>query len=514
VTSGAAVRRGAPRRARIGVDLGAVTSLIGSIVKFLGLAFLVPIGVALGYGEPFWPFLAAAAITTGAGLLLERSPGSGRELVGQREGFLVIALVWLLVPAFGALPYVLSDEPQLSNPIDAYFEAVSGFTATGATILTNIEGLNESLLMWRQFTQWVGGMGIVVLAIAVLPRLRVGGRQLLQSELAGPTEVERLTATIRATARRLWVLYLGLTVTAIVTLLAIDWAGLDRAMTPFRAFGLAFSATAIGGFSTENDSLAGFGPATQWAILAIIVIAGVNFLRLYRVIVQRQPRAVTRDEEFRLYILLLLAGAALLLIELFSSGIASGEEAVRHALFQSASIMTTTGFATANYTNWSALAEMTLVALMFVGASAGSTGGSIKVVRHLLMMRIVRRELDQAVHREIVSPIRLNRITVDERALRSVVTFIALYVLLFGLGALALVVDQKLTSVEVGSFDAIGAAAACLGNVGPAFGFAGPFGSYAPFSDLSTGILTGLMWLGRLEIIPVAVLLTRNYWLP
>ncbi len=512
MTSGLAALPRPPRRVRLGVDVGAVASLIGSIVKYLGLAFVVPTIIAVAYREPFWPFLAAGLITTAAGLVLERSPGSGRERVGQREGFLVIALVWLLVPAFGAIPYALADEPQLSNLMDVYFESVSGFTATGATILTDIEGLDESLLMWRQFTQWLGGMGIVVLAIAVLPRLRVGGRQLLQSELAGPTEVERLTVTIRETARRLWLLYLGLTVVAVATLLAIGWAGFDDAMTPFEAVAHSLSATAIGGFSTQNDSLAGFGAATQWAILAVIVVAGVNFLRLYRVIVQRHPRAVTSDEEFRLYLGFLAAGAVLLVIELLGGGIFAGEEAIRHAMFQSASIMTTSGFSTADYTDWSALAEMTLLALMFVGASAGSTGGSIKVVRHLLMTRIVRRELDQTVHREIVEPIRLNGATVDERALRSVVTFVALYVLLFGLGALALVIDQKLAAVEVGSFDAIGAAASCLGNVGPAFGFAGPFGSYAPFSDLSTGILTGLMWLGRLEIIPIAVLLTRNYW--
>ena len=174
--------------------------------------------------------------------------------------------------------------------------------------------------------------------------------------------------------------------------------------------------------------------------------------------------------------------------------------------------MTTAGFATADYTEWSALAELTLLLLMFLGASAGSTGGSIKVIRHLLMFRIIRRELEQTVHREIVVPVRLNRAVVDDRALRGIVAFIVLYVGLFALGALGLVVDARLAATEVQSFDALGAAAACLGNVGPGFGFAGPFGSYAPFSDLSTGVLTGLMWLGRLEIIPVAVLLTRGYW--
>lgn len=506
-----------PRRTlspTLGVDVGATLNLVGAVLAVLGPAFLVPTAVALGYGEPFWPFLVAGAIASGSGLAIAHVT-EGRQRAGFREGFLVIALVWLLIPAFGGIPYVLADEPQLANPMNAYFEAVSGFTATGATTLTDIEALDRSLLLWRQFTQWLGGMGIIVLAIAVLPRLRIGGRQLLQSELAGPTEMERLSTTIRETARRLWFLYVGLTIAMALVLAAIGWAGLDPAMSVFEAISHAFSGIAIGGFSTQNDSLAAFSAATQWATVFFITIAGINFLRLYRVFVQRQPRAVTRDEEFRLYAVLLALGSVLLLVEVLAGDLASGEAAVREAVFQAVSIMTTTGFATADYTEWSALATLTLLLLMFVGASAGSTGGSIKVVRHLLIGRILRRELDQTVHREIVQPVRLNRLPVDERALRSVITFVILYIGLFAVGSVALVIDARThAGAGITSFEAIGAAAACLGNVGPGFGFAGPFGSYAPFSDLSTGILTGLMWLGRLEIIPVAVLLTRSYWRP
>jgi trk system potassium uptake protein TrkH len=512
VGSSVALLRRPETRGRLGVDVPATLHLVSTFVAYLSAAFLFPVAIALGYGEPVWPFLAALGITLAVGVTV-RLLTAGRQRVGLREGFLVVSLTWLVVPVFGAIPYLLAGEPQLSNPMDAYFEAVSGFTATGATVLVDIEALDRSLVMWRQFSQWLGGMGIVVLAIAILPRLRVGGRQLLQSELAGPTEMERLTATIRETARRLWVLYLGLTALMILVLAALGWSGLDDAMTPFDAVAHAFSGVAIGGFSTQNDSIAAFGAATQWAIVAFIAVAGVNFLRLYRVFVQRQPQAVTRDEEFRLYLALLAVGSGLMLLELVTGDIFAGEEAVRHAVVQAVSIMTTTGFASADYTQWSALAGMTLLILMFVGASAGSTGGSIKVVRHLLMLRITRRELEQTVHREVIVPIRLNGAVVDERALRSVVTFIALYLIVLALASVGLVIDARRAAVVgIASFDAIGAAAACLGNVGPAFGFAGPFGSYEPFSDLSTGILTGLMWLGRLEIIPVAVLLTRGYW--
>lgn len=500
-----------PGARRLGVDVAGALGLVGRFVRYLGLAFLVPAAVALGYGEPSWPFFVSGAITVGAGWLLAAAGGS-RERIGVREGFLIVSLTWLLVPAFGSLPYHLAAEAQLENPIDAYFEAVSGFTATGATVLTDVEALDRSLLIWRQLSQWLGGMGIVVLAIAVLPKLRVGGRQLLQSELAGPTELERLAVTIRETARRLWVLYVALTAAMVLVLAAIGWSGLDGAMGVFDAISHAFSGIAIGGFSTRNDSLAAFGPAVQWATVAFVVIAGVNFLRLYRLFVQRQPRAVTGDEEFRFYLGFLALGSALLVLELAGGGVFGGEESVRHAVFQAVSIMTTTGYASADYTEWTALAEMTLLLLMFVGASAGSTGGAIKVVRHLLMAKIVRREIRQTVHRELVLPIRLSGTVVDERALRSVITFVALYLIILALGAVGLVIDATQRDIEIAAFDAIGAAAACLGNVGPGFGFAGPFGSYEPFSDLSTGILTGLMWLGRLEIVPVVVLLTRSYW--
>ena len=497
---------------RLGVDVGSALDLVGGVLTYVGAAFLLPAAVAVGYGEPWWPFLAAGGITAGVGWTLDRLVTGTREQVGPREGFLVVARIWLLVPAFGALPYLLAGVEQLSNPVNAYFEAVSGFTATGATVLTDIEALDRSVLVWRQLTHWLGGMGIIILAVAVLPRLRIGGRQLLASELAGPTELEQLTATIRDTARRLWVLYVALTLVCILVLAVLGWTGVDPEMDLFQAVAHAFSVLALGGFSTQNDSVAAFAPATQWVLVVFMVLAGVNFLRLYRVFVQRHLRVAARDEELRLYGAFLLAASLLLFVELLGDGVAAGEGVVRDAVFQAVSIMTTTGFATTDYTGWTALAILTLLLLMFVGASAGSTGGSLKVVRHLLMIKLIRRELRQAVHREAVLPVRLSGAVVDERALRSAFAFVVLYLGIFALGTLGLLIDARRGEVEVATFEAIGAAAACLGNVGPAFGFAGPFGSYEPFGDLSTGILSALMWLGRLEIVPVAVLLMRSYW--
>ena len=499
---------------RLGVDVGSALDLVGGVLKYVGATFVVPLAVALVLGERWWPFLVGGLVTIAVGVFLDRITRGTREQVGPREGFLVVALIWLLVPAFGCIPFVLSGVEQLSNPMNAYFEAVSGFTATGATVVQDVEALPDSVLLWRQLSNWLGGMGIIILAVAVLPRLRVGGRQLLLSELAGPAELERLTATIRDTARRLWVLYIGLTIGAILGLALIGWTGMDPAMDLWQAVAHALAVVALGGFSINNDSVAGFSAATQWFLVLVMLLAGINFLRLYRILVQRHLRVVVRDEELRLYLALLAAGSLLLLVEVLAGGFLSGESAFRGAVFQSVSVMTTTGFATENTATWTALASMTLLLLMFIGASAGSTGGSIKVVRHLLLWKVVRRELRQSVHRDAVIPVRLSGAVVDERALRSVGVFVLLYLAVFALGTLGLVIDARRADEGVAAIEAIGAAAACLGNVGPAFGFAGPFGSYEPFSNLSTGILAVLMWLGRLEIVPVAVLLMRGYWRP
>jgi trk system potassium uptake protein len=497
----------------LGVDVGSALDLVGGVLKWMGAAFVVPAAVALGYGDPVWPFLVSGAITAAAGMGLDTITGEHQgTAVGVREGFLVVALIWWIVPLFGMQPYLLGDVPQLANPIDAYFESVSGFTATGATVLTDIEGLERSMLFWRQFSHWLGGMGIVILAVAVLPRLRIGGRQLVESELAGPTQIERLTTTIRQTARRLWRLYVGLTVAAVVILAVLGWTRLDPAMTLFDAFAQAFSVVSLGGFSSRNASAAAFAPVTQWVLIAFMVIAGVNFLRLWLVFVQRRVRDVGRDQELRLYVAFLIVGAGLLTIELLAGGIADDEANVRNTVFQGVAIMTTTGFATADFSQWGPLATMTILLLMFVGASAGSTTGSIKVIRHLLLFKIVRRELEQTIHREAVVPVHVNGRTIDERALRSTIVFVALYLLIFALGAVALQLDARRTGLDLPAFDAFAASAACLGNVGPAFGFAGPFGSFEPFGGVSTALLSGLMWVGRLEIIPVAVLLSRSYW--
>jgi trk system potassium uptake protein TrkH len=497
----------------LGVDVGGALNLVGAIVRYLSLAFVLPIAVALGYSEPVWPFLTAGVICFASGAALELVT-AGKERIGPREGFLVVGLVWLLGAFFVSLPYVFSGEEQLERPLDAYFEAMSGMTTTGASILTDIPALNDSLKLWRQFSQWLGGMGIIVLALAILPRLRVGGRQLMEQELPGP-ELEPLTASIRATARRLWVLYLALTGAQILVLSVLAWTGWDARMSFYEAVAHAFTTMPTGGFSTQARSVEAFGAASQWVIVLFMLLAGANFALMYRAVVRGRPMVLGRDEEFRLYVALLALGSLVLAAVLWSEGLFAGEEAVRHSVFQVVSTMTTTGYASTDFNEWlvaAPLAAMLLVALMFPGGSAGSTGGSIKVVRHLLIGKMLRRELDQSVHPELVAPLRLNRTPLDERTLRAVITFVLLYVGIFVAGSVALLFDATLEGVELTPFEAIAAAATTLGNVGPGFGFAGPMGSFEPFSDASTGIMIALMWLGRLEIIPIIVLFTRNYW--
>jgi trk system potassium uptake protein len=507
--SAVARARAAPRRARAAVELGGALALVGTLLKYLSLAALFPTFVAIGYSEPFWPYLAAGAIAGGAGLLLERS--GNVERIGVREGYLVVALVWLLAAGFGALPLLLSGNAQLDRPVDAYFEAMSGFTTTGATVTTDVLELERSLALWRQFMQWLGGMGIIVLALAVLPRLRVGGRQLLEAELPGP-EVEQLQARIKDTARRLWALYVGLTA-AMVAVLVLGWAaGLDDEMDPYEAVAHAFGALPTGGFSTQPRSVEPFSAFSQWVIVVFMAIAGMNFALTYRALLRRRPGALLRDEELRLYFALLAVGAVAITAELWSEGIAKGEASIRQGVFQTVSIMTTTGFANTDFNLWPVLPTMAVLGLMFIGGSAGSTAGSIKVVRHLLLGKSLRREVAQTVHPELVQPLRLNGVVVEERTLRAITPFILLYVGFFVVGATLLAVDAAITGTELTIVDAIAATATTIGNVGPGLGFAGPMGSFAPFSDFSKVVMIALMWLGRLEIIPIVVLFTRHYW--
>jgi trk/ktr system potassium uptake protein len=495
----------------VAVDVRAALNLVGTLITWFALAFVFPAVIAVGYGESPWPFVLPGLAAAGFGLALAHSTRTGTA-VGAREGFLVVSLVWLLVAIFGALPYLLSGEAQLANPVDALFESMSGFTTTGSSVLTDIDSLSRSVAMWRQFTQWVGGMGIVVLALAVLPRLRVGGRQaLFQTEAPGP-EVASLQATIRRSARRFVWLYVGLTLTEIVVLVAIAWTGLDPQMNAFEAVAHALTTIPTGGFSPRGHSLQDFGAASQWAIVPFMLLGGTSFALLYVGIVKRKRASFLRDDEFRVYIAVTAVASLIVLANIAAKGIATGEAAVREAVFNTVSVFTTTGYANADFNQWTALTSFVLVGGMLISASAGSTAGGIKLVRHVVIAKMLRREVDQTIHPELVSPVRINDKPIDERAQRAIVMFAFLYVGIVSLGALILLLDSARADVAVTPFQALAATATTLASCGPGFGFAGPMGSFAPFSDLSKIVLTVLMWLGRLELIPILALLTRSYW--
>jgi trk system potassium uptake protein TrkH len=499
----------APFIRALGVDVGGSLNLVGSMIKYLGAAFLFPAALAIGYGEPVWPFLVSAAVTAGFGHGLELVT-EGKERIGAREGYLVVSLLWLLVAVFGALPYLLA-EAQLARPVDALFESMSGFSTTGASALTDVAGLSRSMAMWRQFTAWIGGIGIIVLFLAILPRLRVGGRQaLFKTEMPGP-ELP-LATTIRETARRFLLLYVGITALGIVVLAVLGWTGADPRMTFFNATAHSFSTIATGGFSPEARSIEPFAPVTQWALVVFMLVAGTNFALLYAGIVGRRPRAFARDEEFRIGLALVAISSLVVIVGLLSEDVLGGGAAVRHGIFNTVSMMTTTGFASADFAQWTSLTALVLFGLVVIGASAGSTSGSIKLIRHVVIAKMLRREIDQTLHPEVVTPLRVNGATVDERALRAIIVFVFLYLGVCAAGAVVVLVDSSLRGIDVTAFQSLADAASLLGGAGPGLGFAGPMGSYEPLSDVSTLVLTALMYLGRLEIVPVLVLFTASHW--
>jgi trk system potassium uptake protein len=496
--------------ARLGVDVSAALNLVGSLVRYLGAAALMPSVFALANDESPWPFLAAGTIVSGGGIALQRLT-RGAEEVGMREGYLVICLAWLIAAAYGALPYILAGG-QLSSPVDALFEGMSGFTTTGASVARNVAALPVSIQIWRQQTIWMGGLGVVVLALGVLPRLRVGGRQLLENELAGPG-LDTISARIRDTVRRFASLYIGLSAAGFLALALPSWLGARHVMDTYQAFAQMLSTIGTGSFSTEPGSIGAFGAITQWTIVGFMAVAGANFLVLHRALIQRRPREALRDEELRLYLTILLVAGAVVAAAIWANGTEHGEAAVRAGVFEVTSVVTTTGYFSVQYGNWPLFALLTLAILFFVGSCAGSTGGSIKVARHLMLARLLNREVVRTVHPELVRPIRFNGVVIDQRTLFAVISFVFIYLVVFVLGTAVLALDAAFHSrTQANALDLIFASASTLANAGVGLGPAGAHGSFAVFGDASKITMTLLMWAGRLEIVPVIVLLRLSYW--
>jgi trk system potassium uptake protein TrkH len=470
--------------------IGAVLAIVGLLLKpFAGL-LLVPAIFDLAGGRPreAVAFCATAAATFLVGLVLARRRPDPGDL-SRVEAMAVVALSWLVAAVVGAVPFV----QQGFSPVDALFESMSGFTTTGSTIFVEVDYalVSRGLLFWRSFIQWIGGMGIIAVFVAVFPALAVAGRQMFFAEAPGP-EDEALTPRIRHTASALWKIYAALTALQV----ALLWA--FGGMTLFDSACHAFATLAAGGFSTHPLSLAGYGPAAQWITIVFMFLAGVSFALQYRAL--GRPSLLSQDAEFRAYLwIVLLAGVAV--AALITVPLALGAEAaLRHGFFQTLTLLTATGFASADFALWDAAPLMVLGALMFIGGCAGSAAGGPKVVRIVVLAKFLGREILFALHPRAVRVVRLGGRALPSETLRGIVGFLIAYFATFTVGAmLVAVIENDLTIGITGSI-------ATLGNTGPGFGRIGPMGTFAELSAASKLIFAAEMWVGRLEVMTVLVL--------
>ena len=496
-------------------DWAATAGLLGTGMKYLSVTMAVPLLIAVIYGEDIWVFALSIVGVAAFGIALERIDPDPD--LGPSEALVFVTLAWLVAAVVGAVPYILAGTgtaSTLANPVNALFESMSGFTTTGATVMGEIstEQHSHALLMWRQLTQWLGGMGIIVLMIAILPEVAVNGAQLMASEAPGP-ELQKLTPKIAETARALWLIYFGFTVLLAALLYALHLLGMAPNMDLYNAVAHGFTTLPTGGFSPQADSIAAFSAAVQWIMIPFMIVAGINFALFWHVL-RGEAEVMLENTEFRAYagaLAVLTAGVAVLLVGGAApplgtlGGVTGGltENTVRQAAFQIGSLMNSTGYATSDFAEWDTHAQVFLLFAMFVGGSAGSTGGGIKIVRWLIVLKAVRRELLTSARPDVVRPIRLGGNVVDEDAIRGILVFTMLYVLLFGLASMFIVLDTARIGIELSALEAVSASLATLGNIGPWLGRLGPFGSYLFFSDTSKLLMIFLMWIGRLEIVPV-----------
>ncbi len=469
----------------------------GLFILALGVTLGIVTLVALFLQDDGFRSLALAtlmAVSLGGVLcLVFRSPP---QEISNREGILLVIIIWVTSGLVGALPFYFSD--YFGNFTDAFFESISGFTTTGATILEDIEALPRSLLLWRSLTHWIGGMGIILLGIAILPLIGTGGMELYRAEFSGARS-EKLTPRVAETALALWKLYV---VFSLAECLALWGAGMDL----FEAICHTFSTMATGGFSTRNASIEAFAsPTIEYIIIFFMVVAGLNFTQHYRLLVERRPRAFFKDQETRFYVVLLFAATAALTLTLSLSSLGFFE-AHRVALFQVVSIMTTTGFSSANFELWTPFAQLLLLALMFAGGCTGSTAGGMKVARLVLLFRVVGREFRRIVERRGVFAVRFNAEAVSENAIQSLLNLVYIAFLINFAACMAL------TALGVDVLTAISAVAASMFNIGPGLGDVGPSENYAQLVPLVKWVLSFCMLAGRLEYYTLLVLFTGAFW--
>ena len=441
--------------------------------------------------------LISAAITSATGGLLAwmcRNRNSNE--LAKRDGYLIVTLGWLSMSLFGSLPFMISG--AIPNFTDAFFETISGFSTTGASILTDIESVHKGILFWRSLTQWIGGMGIIVLTVAILPILGIGGMQLFVAEAPGISP-DKLQPRIKETAKRLWLIYLGLTATELILL----WI---CGMTFFDAINHALTTMATGGFSTKNASIAYFeSPLIQYIIIFFMFLAGTNFTMIYFGLHGKFMK-VLKNEEFRFYMGFTLLVSVVVGFIVYGIEGSSVEKSMRDGLFQVVSVITTTGFITRDYTMWTSFLTLVFFILMFVGASAGSTAGGVKIVRHLLLVRNSLLDLKRQIHPSAIIPVRFNGRAVMPEIISNILAFIMIYISIFALSSIVM------TMMGLDMITAMGAVATSLGNIGPGLGFVGPVNNFANVPDGGKWLLSFLMLVGRLELFTVLILFTPYFW--
>ncbi len=478
----------------------AVIALVGRMVVLFALLMVVPLGFALTeHDQAERPFLIAIAVTFGAGLALSLATRRFRRELLPRDGFILVALTWLVLPAFAALPLLLAI-PGLSVT-DAYFEAMSGFTATGATVLTGLDQLPQSVNVWRCFLMWVGGLGIIVLAVAILPLLGVGGAQLFKTEMAGPMKDAKLTPRIAETARGLWVIYFSF---SLLCFFAYHLAGMSWA----DAFMHMCTTMGLGGFSSHDASFGYWNsPRIEAVAVFFMMLAGVSVAVYFLAWRQRSLRVLWRNVEARAFVIVIVG--AIVLISAYVRYFGHYDtylEALRHTVFHVVSIGTTTGYASQDYAQWPLFASLLMILLGCFATCAGSTGGGIKMVRMLLLLKQSMYELVRIVHPNVVKPVVMGGQVVSRRVLQNTVAYMMMY------GATLVSLTMLLLFSDLDVVTAFTAVIACVNNIGPGLGEVGPAVNYGSLSDFQTWVCTFGMLLGRLELLAVMVLFTPQFW--
>ncbi len=474
-----------------------VIHVLGLLLMFNGLFMVLCLPASLYFNlDDLVPMGLSIAITLGTGLaawVLTRS--SEKPNIKKREGFLIVSFGWLVMSLSGTLPYIMSG--SVVSFADAFFETVSGYTTTGASIITDLTVIPKDILFWRSMTQWIGGMGIIVLAVAILPILGIGGMQLFGAESPG-LKTDKLAPKIRDTAKRLWLVYLGLTAAEVI---ALKFAG----MSWFDALNHAMTTMATGGFSTYNTSAAQFTPSIQYIITLFMFLAGTSFTLTYFGLVGNLKK-VLENEEFRYYAAITAFATLAVSIVVASVVDEPFEKAFRDSLFQVVSVITTTGFVSADYTSWTPFITMVFFILMFFGGSAGSTAGGVKIVRHVILVKNSILELKRQLHPSAIIPVRLNGRAVDPSITYNVVAFIMTYIIMFAVGSVIM------TMFGIDLLTAMGSVATSLGNIGPGLGLVGPVDNFAWLPSAAKWLLSILMLIGRLELFTVLILFTPYFW--